>query len=393
MLVASIIISITTICISLFAIKTYKLHLNKKIACVFDAIENNDNQFRLKTNSSNNNEDLINNSLNRIKSIVLETKHQIHENERFFEHIINQVNNGIIVLRENGTVFTINKSALNTFGISLLSHINRLNEISPDLSKSISNLKNNDSTQIKFYNESSIVQLNISASIITINSQTLKIISITDINSDIIQAEIDSWSKMSNVFTHEIMNSLAPITAISESLTKNTDPEYIKRGAEIINSTSDRLLKFVDSYRSLTRIPEPVFQETDLTDLVSSVSKTFDRKINITSSESDHTVSVDPIQLAQVITNLIKNATEVSPDNNIWINIKHNKQGLNYIEVCNDGPSIPDDIRENIFIPFFTTKIDGTGIGLSLSRQITRKNNASITLSTHPFTCFKIEFK
>lgn len=367
----------------------------QKIALMFDAIENNDYMFRLKATNLKHDDELLNDSLNRMKILVLNARAEVRERERYFESILNQINSGILIIQNDGIVLNVNKYALDIFSISMLSHINQLDIIANNTAEQIINLKDGTSTQVKFYNESSLVRLSLTATELRLRNKELKIITITDILSDVDQAEIDSWAKMSRVFTHEIMNSLAPITAISETLADSQDTNYIKQGAKIIQTTSERLIGFVNSYRSLTKIPKPKFEEVDIEELATKNINLTNKNIPLNITNGNHTILADPDQISQVLINLLKNATEAThPDKNekIWVNIAYNSQGKSYIEVCNNGTHISDEVRENIFVPFFTTKSEGTGIGLSLSRQIMRLHEGSITLTTKPHTSFKVSF-
>lgn len=370
----------------------------RKISLVFDAIDNDDYSFRLKDSKHLTDEnDMLNHSLNRINKLVLSARKKARESEKHFEIILNQINTGILVINDLGIVTRVNSYALNLLSCSQLNHINQLERLNPKAPNMILDLEDGKSCQINYFNESSKVNLSLSATVLELQKKQLKVITITDIFSDIDHAEIDSWSKMSRVFTHEIMNSLAPITAISESLSNSTDLEYINKGIKIIQSTSTRLLGFVESYRSLTRLPAPKLEELYLKELVSKCCGLIGagERVKVNIAEGEHLVMADRDQISQVLVNLLKNAVEAVDDadgGEVWINLSYDSNGQSTIEVCNSGKLISDEMRENIFIPFFTTKTDGTGIGLSLSRQIMRQHQGSLVLSTHPHTCFRVNF-
>lgn len=390
---------LTTFCLCLVIsmayaiVKLYRKHI-LKINLIFESIDNDDYTFRLKDGQKDMDEDeLLNYSLNRISKLVLNARKEVRISEKYFETILNQVNIGVMLINDLGIILKINDYALKLFSSTGISHINQLKKLFDDLPEIITNLTNGTNAQIKYYNESSLIRLSLNATELKIQGQQLKIITITDIFSEIDQAEIDSWNKMSRVFTHEIMNSLAPITAISESLSSSLDDkDFLKQGIDIINKTSLRLLSFVDSYRTLTKLAPANLEEVNLNDLLTTCCNLnySKQKIKINISEGAHIVMADPDQITQVLINLIKNAIEASDD--VWINLLYNADGHSIIEVCNGGELISDEIRENIFVPFFTTKTEGTGIGLSLSRQIMRQHQGSITLITRPYTNFKITF-
>ncbi len=376
-------------------VNIHKKTLNK-VALMFDAIENNDYSLRFSDKNHTKSKDaLLNHYLNRTKELIISAREKVIESEKYFEYILNQINTGILVISDEGLVIRVNSYALNLFSLTILSHIKQLEPISSEIVDLLLNTKDGKSSQVKFYNESELVRLNLRVTELNLQKRTLKIITITDIIEDIDRAEIDSWSRMSRIFTHEIMNSLAPITAISESLTESQDLEYIYKGIEIIRNTSKRLTTFVESYKSLTKIPYPNLEEVDMAQLIQKEVNLIDQSIKINVNPGSYIVLADRLQISQVINNLLKNAKDATKSDahlRVWVNIGLNANGKISIEVCNNGAEISDQMREDIFVPFFTTKEDGTGIGLSLSKQIMRQHNGSINLSTKPHTCFRVSF-
>ncbi|MCL2168327.1 MAG: ATP-binding protein [Lentimicrobiaceae bacterium] len=393
------IIAIISILISLISVivifSVYKTSV-RKIAFMFDAIENDDYTFRFTGSSIRlQTDELLNRSLNRIKSLVLAARQEIREREKYFEHILNQVTTGIIILNEQGIVFNCNKHALRLLGLSQLTHIRQLSSIIKGLDEHFINLQEGETRKVSFYDEVSEVTLSITATHVMLQNKRLKIVALTNISADIDKVREESWKRMTSVLTHEIMNSLAPVTSLSQSLLNNTNTETIHKGLEIINETAGGLTKFVENYRSITRIPAPKLQDIDLEALVIKETELLSSKIEIKTATANCIVSADKGQISQVLVNLLKNAIEAVEENKeakIWIEIGRNKKGGLFIDVCNTGILISDEIRDNIFVPFFTTKENGNGIGLSISRQIMRLHEGTLTLSTNPFTRFRMQF-
>jgi nitrogen fixation/metabolism regulation signal transduction histidine kinase len=369
-----------------------------KIAFMFDAIENDDFTFRFTGPSARLQADaLLNQSLNRIKTLVLEARQGIREREKYFEHILNQVTTGIIVLNEQGIVFNKNQHALHLLGLSQLTHIRQLSQIATGMDEHFFTLQEGENRTVSFFDETSEVTLNIAATSIKLQDKTLKIIALTNIAADIDEAQEKSWQRMSRALTHEIMNTLAPVSSLSQSLLKTSNPEMIHQGLEIINSAAGGLTKFVENYRSATRIAKPVLQDIDLELLVKTETELLSSDIHINAESVHYMISADKGQISQVLVNVIKNALEAvreseNEEAKVWIEMGCNAKGGVFIDICNTGLPISDEIRDNIFVPFFTTKESGNGIGLSISRQIMRLHEGTLTLATKPFTRFRMQF-
>jgi len=369
-----------------------------KIAFMFDAIENDDFTFRFTGPSTRlNSDELLNRSLNRIKNLVIEARQEVREHEKYFEYILNQVTTGIIILNEQGIVFNRNQHALRLLGLSQLTHIRQLSQITEGFDKHFITLNEGENRKVSFFGEASEITLNIAATFVNLQSKQLKIIALTDIATDIEEAREESWQRMSSVLTHEIMNSLAPITSLSESLLHTSNQEMIRQGLEIINSTAGGLKNFVENYRLLSRIPKPQLEDIELDGFVKEETELLSSEIEVKITTTNCMLSADKGQVSQVLVNLLKNAEEAtreegSADAKIWIEVGRNTKGSLFIDVCNTGLLIPDEIRDNVFVPFFTTKENGNGIGLSISRQIMRLHEGALTLSTKPFTRFRMQF-
>jgi nitrogen fixation/metabolism regulation signal transduction histidine kinase len=392
------IISIMVVVFTIILIlNVYKIAV-RKVAFMFDSIENDDFTFRFTGNSTRlQTDEFLNRSLNRIKNLVIEARQEVREREKYFEHILNQVTTGIIILNEQGVVFNKNQHALRLLGLSQLSHIRQLSQISKGLDEHFFALQEGESRKVSFYDEISEITLNITATLVHLQNKTLKIIAFTNIVADIDEAREESWKRISNVLTHEIMNSLAPITSLSQSLLQTSNTEMIRQGLEIINNTADGLTKFVDNYRSITRIPAPQLQDIDLELLVISEVELLSSEITIKIETVNCMIFADKGLISQVLVNLLKNALEAVNENEnqeakVWIEFGRNTKGNLFVDICNTGLPISDEIRDNIFVPFFTTKKNGNGIGLSISRQIMRLHEGALTLSTKPFTRFRMQF-
>ncbi len=218
--------------------------------------------------------------------------------------------------------------------------------------------------------------------------------------------EQDSWTKLIRVLTHEIMNTVSPIASLSDAMAKSVDgdgrsPLDIKAGLETISDSSRNLIDFVQTYRQLSGVAKPVRKALDLQELMESVialNSEFATSCGATCSyrpeEPDLMVYADEGQISQILINLIKNALQAGAKH-VDISAGMGQDDELVVRVANDGEPIPVSAQEQIFIPFYTTKKDGSGIGLSLSRQIMRNHNGTIDLlrSDASQTVFELRFR
>lgn len=378
----------------------------QKVAFLFDSIDNEDQAFSFAERGISSSDEMVNNSLNRINKILFQAKAEIIQKEKYYELIINSVNTGIIVIDEAGFVFQTNKEALRLLGMSVFTHVKQLGKIDPKLEEVITRVHPGTKEQISFSNERGSVHLLIQVSGMELQSKNVRIIAINDINKELDEKEIDSWIRLTRVLTHEIMNSITPITSLSETLLSthgNVSPE-INDGLHVINSTGKSLMSFVESYRKFTRLPTPVptlfyvapFAER-MRQLALHQQKYPNTQINLAILQEDLIVYADENLISQVVLNLLKNALEAighdRKDGLIEVKAYTDKQEAVIIEVRNNGPVIPPDVMDHIFVPFFTTKEKGNGIGLSVSRQIMRLSGGSLTVKTDAErTCFTLTF-
>lgn len=361
----------------------------KNLDFIFSAVRNNDFSFRFVDNPLHTEHAVLNYSLNRIKEVLDEAKMKATEKEKYFETVIECANIGIIILLENGAVKQYNSKAMNLLGVPMLGHADRLRQISPDLADTLLAITPLEQKSVCFATESGDVNLLLNCSSMQYEGHNMRVVSIENINKELDTQEGLAWEKLTRILTHEIMNSLAPVTSISHTLLHcNNEPSTMHQGLETIHSTSDRLMRFVDSFRSVTRTPPPVKSAFHLIDLINESVALIDigkAKLNIDISPADTMLYADRNQLSQVLVNLLKNGTEatVGQKENGRIDIcSHIADDEKvYIEISNNGGAIPADIAENIFTPFFTTKADGSGIGLALSKQIIRLHGGALYLS------------
>ena len=374
----------------------------KKIAFLFDSIENDDYTFRF-IGEGDKYDKLLNNSLNRIKRVLENTRNDIIEHEKYYEHILNNIETGIVIADSTGNIYQTNQAALKLLGMSVFTHVQQLKNIDKELINIFKQTQNGDKRQISFCNERGTVTLSMRTSEVVIRQNRRLIIALNDINNELDEWETESWIRLIRILTHEIMNAITPITSLSESLLTiyREKNDNIYKGLEAIHTTGIGLISFVESYRELTRIPLPrqaVFEvQQFLTRMIRLSSPEMHTPIiNLSVQPADLLLYADENLISQVVLNLIKNALHASQNGEaILIKAYNNDEGEVIIEICDNGCGIPDEIAPHIFIPFFTTKESGSGIGLSIARQIMRLHGGSISLirNTPSFhTVFRLIF-
>lgn len=378
----------------------------QKISFLFDAIDNGDQAFSFAEKGSNSSDELVNKSLNRINKILFQTKAEIVQKEKYYELIINFVSTGIIVIDEAGYVFQTNKAALRLLGMSVFTHVKQLAGIDGALEETISKIRPGAKEQLSFHNERGLIHLLIQVSGMQLQSKNVRIIALNDINKELDEKEIDSWIRLTRVLTHEIMNSITPITSLSEKLlaTHGAINKEINDGLQVINSTGKGLMSFVESYRKFTHLPTPsptLFYvgpfAKRMRQLTLHQQNYPNIQIELDIQQDDLIVYADENLISQVVLNLLKNALEAigNEQTNGLIRFKAyaNNEEAVIMDISNNGPGIPPELMEHIFVPFFTTKEKGNGIGLSVSRQIMRLSGGSLTVKTNAGqTCFTLTF-
>lgn len=383
--------------IALWMVLTLYKRNAQKIAFMFDAIDNSDYAFKYATHGRSSNDKLVSESLNRITQILFQAKAEAIQKEKFYELIMNSVNTGIIVLDDKGNIFQTNNEALRLLGLTVFTHVKQLGRIDEGMEKRITTIQAGEKHQVSFTNERGTVNLSLRVSDMTLQNKEVRIIAINDINNELDDKEIDSWIRLTRVLTHEIMNSVTPITSLSETLLSihGNVNEEIRNGLEVISTTGKSLIAFVESYRKFTHIPTPqpsLFYVMKFGERMVQLARHHNNYPNITIhidiKPVDLIVYADENLITQVVLNLLKNAMQAIGHEQAdgWIELKAycNAEEAVIIEVSNNGPIIPPEEAEHIFVPFFTTKEGGSGIGLSISRQIMRLSGGNISLKSIP---------
>ena len=376
---------------------------NEKLTYMLDSLDNDDVNFRFRERLFF--DISLNRTLNRLRGIYEKRRTELREQEQYFAHMLENVQTGIVVQEENGRISFYNAYARVLLGMESLSHIRQLRRVSDSLYTAFINVQPGKALKAEYYNESSRIDILLSASYATIKGKEVKIISLSNINSQLTENQEESWNKLTRVLTHEIMNTITPVISLSDTLNKcavedRLDPNYIS-GLETISSSSKGLLSFVESYRSLTRVAAPIrksFLVSELAERVLQLTAPYTSEAGVETAFVEKTEDVllwaDENQIAQILINLVKNAAQAGATR---IEISADLDSLEnvVIEVTNNGAPISKEGQAEIFVPFYTTKQEGTGIGLSLSRQIMRLHNGTLALtrSDATATTFTLNFR
>ena len=371
--------------------RLYTYH-TRKVAFLLDAIENNDPAVHFYEQVADKDSSKVNVMLNRIARILQSVKQETAQREKYYELILDFVETGIVVLDEKGVVFQKNRKAMELLGMEVFTHVKQLGRISETMEKAFRDILPGQKMQVEYTHERGTTTLCFTESSITIQEKNYRIIALNDIGHELDEREIDSWIRLTRVLTHEMMNSLTPVTSLSETLLTlpgARQDEELRQGLETIHTTGKGLANFVMSYRKLTRLPSPeptLFDVRPFLERMAQLAKhqhPSHIRIVLEEVQEDLMAFADESMMTQVVINLLKNAVQAiggTKEGEIRIRAYVDSQDIVRMEVANNGPKIAPEVAEQMFIPFFTTKEEGSGIGLSLSKQMMRLQGGSITL-------------
>ena len=425
-IIVLLVILVVLATINIWLYRHYRRNI-KKVTFLFDAIDNGDFSFNFPTEKGFKEDKILHQSLNRIKLFLQHTREEQMDREKYYEQILNAVDTGILVVDSHDNILQHNQAALRLLDTDVLTHMNQVKE------------KLKDEHLAKHETQAML------------KDKHVRIIALSDVSHELSNQEVDSWIKLIRVLTHEIMNTITPVTSLSETLLKEMgsreqlvadnksddlhSPDKLmklseklqsaeqakqkqaklKQGLETIHKTGTELLAFVNNYRRFTHVPQPQPALFYVEPFLERMALLCNHEVEISVSPKDLLVYADESLLSHVVTNLLKNAVEAFKEKG-KLSAERNKQDGNeqgrnkqecrsadlqsaaskkafirlqayanaqesiIIDVSNNAGLIPEDVASHIFIPFFTTKPEGSGIGLSLSRQIMRVSGGSLSL-------------
>ncbi len=392
------------ILISVLSLIYFMNSINRKVAFFFDAVTNEDTTLHYSESVRPQSLHALHQSLNRLNKHIAEIKIKNEYNEKFFQEMLKSSATGLLAVDEKGYIEQINDSALDFIGLPHITHIDLLKQKNKELFEQMMLITPGQSRTIKVLHDNELRLFSLKVALLNFGSNNYRLYSIADIKAELEENELDSWQKLIRVMTHEIMNSVAPITSLSNTLSRiflrNNNPipvqevtgkhvENIIHGLEVIENTGSGLMRFVEDYRKLTKVPTPVFKSINIDNWLNAIrllmkNRLSEEKINlrIVKKGSRDELIGDEKLLNQVMINILNNAMDALQDvehKKISISITENNLGRLKISISDNGKGIPAEELEKIFIPFYTTKEKGSGIGLSLSRKIMRLHRGSIS--------------
>jgi two-component system, NtrC family, nitrogen regulation sensor histidine kinase NtrY len=398
---------------------SYLNRTNRNIKFFFDSIKNDDSSLSFSIDDKGAGVKELHESMNRVNRQIQQLKIQNRQQEQYFQIILEQLATGIITYDHQGFIHHTNSAARNLLSLESLTHLRQLDRIDGKLYSVVRSLKPFERRLVGITTSTGETQLSLKSTSFGSDSRELMILSLQDIKHELDEKEIESWMKLIRVLMHEIMNSITPITSLSDSLSNiyrsgedHISPEAVDekkiattlQGLKVISDQGRSLMSFVESYRKLTRVPRPELKKVKLANLFSrvriialSLENPCKAVINFEEIKDGIEVIADENLISMVLINLIKNALEANTDNsNCIIKVWAETGKDNHLQICvsDNGPGISEENLDKIFIPFFTTRTSGSGIGLSLSRQIMGAHGGTLNVKSVPGaeTVFSLAF-
>jgi two-component system nitrogen regulation sensor histidine kinase NtrY len=360
--------------------------------------------------------------LNEIGDIVREVRIEKENQLQYMNYIVRHVGTGLVSFDKDWNVDIINQAAKELLGVAEMNSISVLETVHKDLSDSIKKLRAGDQKVITLKSKNRIHQLSIRAALFKLGTKEIRLITLQDIKNELDEKEMDSWQKLIRVLTHEIINSVTPVTSLTSTISG-----FFKKGDKVLTASEltdenihealtglsyieDRgknLIGFVSKFRSLTKLPTPEFQEVSMSKLLGSIAllkkdelSAMGIVLKCTTTQENLIICCDRSLIEHVLLNLVNNASDAitakdgSGEKIIEIIGSGGSDLHPEIIVRDNGAGIPDELLESIFIPFYTTKEHGSGIGLSLARQIMRLHGGMISVFSKPGieTVFSLKF-
>ncbi|MFZ2905665.1 MAG: ATP-binding protein [Cyclobacteriaceae bacterium] len=383
-------------------------HANKDIISFFDAVKFDDLSASFKTDSQDPGIQRLHKELNEAITKLRNSRQEKDSDYLFYKNIVMHVGIGLITFKEeNGKIETFNSAARKILKITRAETINDLKEVSETLVNVFMRLRTGGRELVRLKLGEEVIQLSVYAIELTLRGENLKLISLQNIQSELEEKEMEAWQNLVRVLTHEIMNSVTPISSLAGTIDdelkihlrdekdkplQKEQLEDIHLSLQTISKRSEGLIHFVKEFRSLTHIPKPkpvtilvcsLFEEIRMLNKTELLEKNI--KLEISVEPEDLTLTADKTMTEQVLINLIKNAIqafEEQEEKSIVLRGYYNDKMRPVISVRDNGTGIDPEALEKIFIPFYTTKKTGSGIGLSLSRQFMRQHQGSLTVKS-----------
>ncbi len=407
--IISSVILVVLIILQILALVRYVERTNRRLSVFFDAIRHSDFSSSFSDKGLGKSFDDLNQAFNEVIAEFQKTRTAKEEHFNYLQTVLQHVTTGIIVYKKDGRISMLNNAFKRMFRNSNLRFISDIEKIDNNLAELLQNVKAGDSELVKVFHDNELLQLSVKATEFRMQGEDFVLVSLQNIHTELEAKEMDSWQKLIRVLTHEIMNSITPIVSLSSTvkdllideesvkLRQEIDDDDIESAQSALNTIERRsqsLLNFVQVYRNLTRIPKPNFRHFPVQDLCDNVEQLLLPKIKEREIQFECRIvppklmlTADPDLIEQVLINLVINSIHaVQEVENPKILLLATAEGINHVNIAvsDNGYGIKPDNMEQIFVPFFTSKKEGSGIGLSLSREIMRLHKGNITVKSKP---------
>jgi two-component system nitrogen regulation sensor histidine kinase NtrY len=379
----------------------YVTNVNRKLTYFLESVRYSDFTINFRSdNKMGRTFKELNQQFNEVLHAFRQARAEKEANLQYLNTIVQHIGTGLITFDSNGQVNLINNAALRMLGIYRLHQLSELKDKHPRLYELLSTL---DSGVRELYRTPSDQPLALQGAAIQLRGMWVRIVVLQNIQTELQQQEVESWQNLTRVLRHEIMNSMTPIVSlvgtmrliVNEDIEKSTNDQEavndLKEALHTLEKRSKGMMQFVNAYRDFTTLPKPVFANLSVAELLHEVIQLLQTDLTVSGvlwkisvKPETLTVKADASQIQQVLINLVKNASEAfsNQTNRLITLTAYQTDNVTIIDVADNGDGIEPEAIENIFIPFYTTKKTGSGIGLSLSRQILQQHNGQLNVSS-----------
>ncbi|HNP95972.1 MAG TPA: ATP-binding protein [Cyclobacteriaceae bacterium] len=379
---------------------------NQNIASFLDAIRFDDLSSTFKTDSEDPAVQRLHRELNEAITNLKTSRSEKDSEYQFFKNIVQHVGIGLMTFKKDGSIQIMNTAARRLLRVNQAKNIDDLRQVSDALVESFIRLKTGGRELVRLTLPDETVQISIYAIELTLRGEVIKLVSMNNIQSELDEKEMEAWQNLVRVLTHEIMNSVTPISSLasivenelkekmngSTATFKMEEMEDMHLSVQTISKRSAGLIRFVREFKNLSQTPKPTLAPVNVKKLLEEMAvlqkkELSDSQINISVSvePSDLVISADKNMIEQVLINLIKNAMQAFTEQDekcIELKAYLDEKTKPVISVRDNGDGIDPEALERIFVPFFSTKKTGSGIGLSLSKQIMRQHEGRISVKS-----------
>lgn len=384
--------------LQLYGIYYYLNRINRKLTLFLESIRYEDFSIRFSAdNKLGKSFSMLNHQFNEVLEAFRQTRAEKEANLKYIDTIVQHISIGVLSFDTEGKIELINPAAFRLMGIYRLRNIHELKTVHPGLAELLMELPSGNKTLYATRQEQ---QLSIHAATVRLQGRLVKLISIQNIHSELQKKELEAWQNLTKILRHEIMNSVTPIVSLIGTMQEIVDLDIapgaqhqegisdLREALQTVESRSKGIMNFVNAYRDYTTLPQPQFTSVNVKTLITSVGSLFQAdmkqagiQFNVEIDAENLELHADVSQLQMVLINLVKNAMDAlehTPNASISLKLYQNTVQQICIEITDNGPGIDEDAMNKIFIPFFTTKKKGSGIGLSLSQQIIQMHGGQL---------------